>query len=443
MNRTHSIAARRIGAALATGTVVLGAATAAQAAPASTPVSSTPVSPTPVSPTPVTPATAIGEQGSNRPEGNPDPVGGLVTSEELLDTTVENGQKQSLRLGFKVTGDNPVQGAELGVHLPPGLELNPQERPSNCEHFKVDPVREYRDEYLFCSFTGTFEPGKYYRLDTGLNITATPELWRDLFYVSWTPGGQPMYKPQQGGVKGNAAAIKVIPAEPFKEWRFWGREVPVENPANQPDFTVDGATGSGPAGGQVLLDPGWQIKGTGSVATTAADDNVVETEFVLPPGISFVGGRPGPEGRRVFGGTGGSVKGVFKIESWVKPGTYHGEYRYKADRGPGHLKIADIDRDLRNNAAGLTITVTPADGQQPSPSTSASASPSPSGSTSTSPSASATTAPSTGNTPGPNGGTGGILANTGSAAQTAGALAAVTLTLGGALYALARRRRSA
>ncbi|MEJ8645396.1 hypothetical protein WKI68_37620 [Streptomyces sp. MS1.HAVA.3] len=144
LNRTHSTAARRIGAALAAGTVVLGAATTAQAAPA---------------PTPVTPATEVGEQGPNRPEDNPDPFGGLVTSEELLDTTVENGQKQSLRLGFKVTGDKPVQGAELGVHLPPGLELNPQERPSNCEHFKVDPVREYRDEYLFCSFTGTFEPG--------------------------------------------------------------------------------------------------------------------------------------------------------------------------------------------------------------------------------------------------------------------------------------------
>lgn len=352
LNRTHSTPAQRIGAALAAGTVVLGAATTAQAA-------SEPV------PTPVAPATVVGEQGPNRPEGNPDPFGGLVTSEELLDTTVENGQKQSLRLGFKVTGDKPVQGAELGVHLPPGLELNPQERPSNCEHFKVDPVREYRDEYLFCSFTGTFEPGKYYRIDTGLNITATPELWRDLFYVSWTPGGKPMYKPQQGGVKGTAAALEVAPSEPFKEWHFWGREVSVGNPANQPDFTVDGATGSGPAGGQVLLDPGWQIKGTGSVATTAIDDNVVETEFVLPPGITFVGGRPGPEGRRVFGGTGGSVKGTFKIESWVKPGTYQGEYRYKADRGAGHLKIADIDRDLTNNTARLTITVTPPAGRSP------------------------------------------------------------------------------
>ncbi|CAM5617185.1 hypothetical protein [Streptomyces avidinii] len=427
-NRTHSNATRRIGAALAVGTVVLGAATTAQAAPA---------------PSPVTPATGVDKQGPNRPEGDPDPFGGLVTSEELLDTTVESGQKQSLRLGFKVTGDKPVQGAELGVQLPPGLDLNPQERPSNCEHFKVDPVREYRDAYLFCSFTGTFEPGKYYRLDTGLNITATPKLWRDLFYVSWTPGGQPIYKPQQGGVKGTAAAIKATPSEPFKEWRSWGREVLVENPANQPDFTVDGATGSGPAGGQVLLNPGWQIKGTGSVATTAADDNVVETEFVLPPGISFAGGRPGPEGRRVFGGTGGSVKGIFKIESWVKPGTYHGEYRYKADRGPGHLKIADIDRDLGNNTAGLTITVTPASGPQPGPSTSVSASPSPSGSTAPSASASASTAPSTGNTPAPNGGTGGNLANTGSAALAAGGLAAAALTLGGALYALARRRRSA
>ncbi|MFI7358062.1 hypothetical protein ACIBTP_29590 [Streptomyces avidinii] len=430
MNRTHSTAARRIGAALAAGTVVLGAATTAQAAPAP-------------APSPVTPPAAVGKQGPNRAEGDPDPFGGLVTSEELLDTTVENGQKQSLRLGFKVTGDKPVQGAELGVHLPPGLELNPQERPSNCEHFKVDPVREYRDEYLFCSFTGTFEPGKYYRLDTGLNITAAPELWRDLFYVTWTPGGKPIYKPQQGGVKGTAAAIKVTPSEPFKEWSFWGREVTVENPANQPDFTVNGATGSGPAGGQVLLNPGWQIKGTGSVATTAADDNVVETEFVLPPGISFVGGRPGPEGRRVFGGTGGSVKGNFKIESWVKPGTYHGEYRYKADRGPGHLKIADIDRDLGNNTAGLTITVTPAGEPQPGPSTSASASPSPSGSTTPSASASASTAPGTGNLPGPNGGSGGNLANTGSAALAAGGLAAAALTLGGALYAMARRRRSA
>ncbi|MFB6561877.1 hypothetical protein ACFCYH_23875 [Streptomyces sp. NPDC056400] len=436
MNRTHSTAARRIGAALAAGTVVLGAATTAQAAPV---------------PTPAKPATEVGKQGPNRPEGDTDPFGGLVTSEELLDTTVENGQKQSLRLGFKVSGDKPVQGAELSVHLPPGLELNPQERPSNCEHFKVDPVREYRDEYLFCSFTGTFEPGKYYRLDTGLNITATPELWRDLFYVSWTPGGKQIYKPQQGGVKGTAAAIQVTPSEAFKEWGFWGREVPVGNPANQPDFTVDGATGSGPAGGQVLLNPGWQIKGTGSVATTALDDKVVETEFVLPPGISFVSGRPGPEGRRVFGGTGGSVKGIFKIESWVKPGTYHGEYRYKTDRGPGQLKIADIDRDLGNNTAALTITVTPASDPQPGPSTSASASPSPSGSTTPSASASASasastatvTATGTGNTPGPNGGTGGNLANTGSAALAAGGLGAAALTLGGALYAMARRRRSA
>ncbi|MEU2451160.1 hypothetical protein ABZ605_13965 [Streptomyces sp. NPDC012765] len=430
MNRTHSTAAQRIGAALAVGTVVLGAATSAQAAPA---------------PSPVTPATEVGKQGPNQPEGNPDPFGGLVTSEELLDTTVENGQKQSLRLGFKVTGDKPVQGAELGVHLPPGLELNAQERPSNCEHFKVDPVREYRDEYLFCSFTGTFEPGKYYRLDTGLNITATPELWRDLFYVTWTPGGKPVYKPQQGGVKGTAAAVKVVPSEAFKEWHFWGREVSVGNPVNQVDFTVDGATGSGPAGGQVLLNPGWQIKGTGSVATMALDDTVVEAEFVLPPGISFAGGRPGPEGRRVFGGTGGSVKGTFKIEPWVKPGTYHGEYRYKTDRGPGRLNIADIDRDLGNNSAGLTITVTPADGAQPGPSTSATASASPSPSASTAPSASASTstAPGTGNTPGPNGGSGGNLANTGSAALAAGGLAAAAVTLGGALYAVARRRRSA
>ncbi|MFD4919456.1 hypothetical protein ACFWNR_40430 [Streptomyces virginiae] len=431
LNRAHSTAARRIGAALAAGTVVLGAATTAHAAPAP-------------APGPVTPANPVGGQGPNRPEANrEDPFGGLVASEELLDTTVENGQKQSLRLGFKVAGDKPVEGAELGVHLPPGLELNPQERPSNCEHFKVDPVREYRDEYLFCSFTGTFEPGKYYRLDTGLNVTATPELWRDLFYVSWTPGGKPIYKPQQGGVKGTAAAVKVAPSEPFKEWSFWGREVPVGNPANQPDFTVSGATGSGPAGGQVLLNPGWQIKGTGSVATTALDDNVVETEFVLPPGISFVGGRPGPEGRRVFGGTGGSVKGIFKIEPWVKPGTYHGEYRYKVDRGPGQLKIADIDRDLGNNTAGLTITVTAAGKPQPGPSTSASTSPSPSGSTTPSASASASTAPGTGNAPGPNGGSGGNLANTGSTALAAGGLAAAAVTLGGALYAMARRRRSA
>ncbi|GAA2637265.1 hypothetical protein GCM10010425_45160 [Streptomyces spororaveus] len=432
LNRKYSTSAWRIGAALAAGTVVLGPATTAQAAPV---------------PSPGAPVPAVGEKGPNRPAGDPAQLDGLVTSEELLDTTVENGQKQSLRLGFKVTGDKPVQGAELGVHLPPGLELNAQERPSNCEHFKVDPVREYRDEYLFCSFTGTFEPGKYYRLETGLNVTATPELWRDLFYVSWTPGGRPIYKPEQGGVKGTAAAVKVAPSEPFKEWSFWGREVPVANPANQPDFTVTGAVGSGPAGGQVLLDPGWQIKGTGSVATTALEDSVVEAEFALPPGISFVSGRPGPEGRRVFGGTGGSVKGIFKIESWVKPGTYHGEYRYKADRGPGHLKIADIDRDLGNNTAGLTITVTPAGGQQPEPSTSASASasPSPSGSASASPSpsASASTAPGTGNIPGPNGGTGGNLANTGSAALAAGGLAAVALTLGGALYAMNRRRRSA
>ncbi|WP_030765520.1 hypothetical protein [Streptomyces sp. NRRL F-2664] len=154
-------------------------------------------------------------------------------------------------------------------------------------------MRDYRDEYLFCSFTSTFEPGTYHRLDTGLNLTATPQLWRDSFYVSWNPGGKPAYKPQQGGVEGTAAALKVAPSEPFKEWPFWGREVSVENPANQPDFTVHGATGSGPAGGQVLLDPGWQIKGTGSAATTAADDNAVETEFVLPSGISFVAGRPG------------------------------------------------------------------------------------------------------------------------------------------------------
>ncbi|MFD5877670.1 hypothetical protein [Streptomyces yangpuensis] len=429
MNRTHSPAARRIGAALAAGTVVWGAVTTAHAAS---------------EPAPMPPATAAGKQDPSRtPATQPDPSGGLVTSEELLDTTVENGQKQSLRLGFKVTSDKPVQGAELGVHLPPGLELNPQEMPSNCEHFKVDPVRDYRDEYLFCSFTGTFEPGTYHRLDTGLNLTATPELWRDHFYVSWNPGGKPAYKPQQGGVKGTAAALKVAPSEPFKEWRFWGREVSVENPANQPDFTVHGATGSGPAGGQVLLDPGWQIKGTGSAATTAADDNAVETEFVLPPGISFVAGRPGPEGRRVFGGTGGSVKGTFKIESWVKPGTYHGEYRYKADRGPGRLQIADIDRDLRNNTAALTITVTPAEGTQPGPSTSASASPSPSASTTPSASASASTTPATGNAPGPNGSTGGNLADTGSTALAAGGLAAVTLTLGAALYATARRRRSA
>ncbi|MEW5530018.1 MULTISPECIES: hypothetical protein [Streptomyces] len=429
-NRTHSTAARRIGAALAVGTVVLGAATTAQAAPA---------------PTPVTPSTALGEQDPNRTAGNPDSFGGLVTSEELLDTTVENGQKQSLRLGFKVAADKPVQGAELGIALPPGLELNPAERPSNCEHFKVDPVREYRDEYLFCSFTGTFEPGKYYRLDTGLNVTATPELWRDLFYVTWTPGGKPIYKPEQGGVKGTAAALKVAPSEPFKEWGFWGREVSVGNPANQVDFTVTGATGSGPAGGQALLNPGWQIKGTGSVAVTALEANVAETEFVLPPGITFVGGHTGPEGRRVAGGTGGSVKGIFKIESWVKPGTYQGEYRYKADRGPGLPPMADIDRDLGNNKAALTITVTPAEGPQPSPSTSASASASPSPSASATPtaSASATTTTGTGNTPGPNGGTGGNLANTGSAALAAGGLSAVALTLGGALYAMARRRRSA
>ncbi|MGW7439257.1 hypothetical protein [Streptomyces sp. NPDC054849] len=171
----------------------------------------------------------------------------------------------------------------------------------------------------------------------------------------------------------------------------------------------------------MLLTPGWQIKGTGSVATTAADDNVVETEFVLPPGISFAGGRPGPEGRRVFGGTGGSVKGIFKIESWVKPGTYHG--------------------DLGNNTAGLTITVRPAGGPQPGPSTSPS--PSPSGSTAPSASASASTAPSRQHPrperryrrqPGQ---------HTGSAALAAGGLAAVALTLGGALYAMARRRRSA
>ncbi|MFJ3633305.1 hypothetical protein [Streptomyces sp. NPDC090112] len=426
LNRTHSTAARRIAAALAAGTVVLGAATTAQAAQV---------------PTPGTPATGSGQQGSHRPAGHPDQFGGLVTAEELLDTTVENGQKQSLRLGFKVTADKPVQGAELGVHLPPGLELNPAERPSNCEHFKVDPVREYRDEYLFCTFTGTFEPGKHYRLDTGLNVTATPELWRDLFYVTWTPGGKPIYKPEQGGVRGTAAALKVAPSEPFKDWGFWGREVTVGNPANQVDFTVTGATGSGPAGGQVLLNPGWQIKGTGSVAVTALEADVVETEFVLPPGITFAGGRTGPEGRRVSGGTGGSVKGIFKIESWVKPGIYHGEYRYKADRGAGLPPMADIDRDLGNNKAALTITVTPAEGPQPSPTTSGSASPSPSASPT--PTASATTTTATGNTPGPNGGTGGNLADTGSVALTTGGLAAAAVTLGAALYATTRRRRSA
>ncbi|WP_371586968.1 hypothetical protein [Streptomyces virginiae] len=110
-------------------------------------------------------------------------------------------------------------------------------------------------------------------------------------------------------------------------------------------------------------------------------------------------------------GTGGSVKGIFKIEPWVKPGTYHGEYRYKVDRGPGQLKIADIDRDLGNNTAGLTITVTAAGKPQPGPSTSASTTPSAS--------ASASTAPGAGNAPGPKGGSGGNL------------------------YAMARRRRSA
>ncbi|MFK0011357.1 hypothetical protein [Streptomyces sp. NPDC091027] len=425
---THSTAVRRIGAALAAGTVVLGAATAAQAAPV---------------PTPGTPGTGAGLQGLNRPAGTPDSFAGLAVSEELLDTTVENGQKQNLRLGFKVIADQPVQGAELGVHLPPGLELNPAERPSNCEHFKVDPVREYRDEYLFCSFTGTFEPGKHYRLDTGLNVTATPELWRDSLYVTWTPGGKPIYKPEQGGVKGTAAALKVAPSEPFKDRGFWGREVAVGNPVNQVDFTVTGATGSGPAGGQVLLNPGWQIKGTGSVAVTPLEANVVETEFVLPPGITFAGGRTGPEGRRVAGGTGGSVKGIFKIESWVKPGTYHGEYRYKADRGAGFPPMADIDRDLGNNKAALTITVTPAEGTQPSPTASASASPSPSASATPTATASATPTTATGNTPGPNGGTGGNLANTGSVALTAGGLAAAAVTLGAALYATARRRRSA
>ncbi|MFD8416195.1 hypothetical protein ACFV2Q_31355 [Streptomyces sp. NPDC059650] len=424
-NHTHVTVAQRIGAALAAGALVLGAEAVAQAAP---------------SPSPAVPDAAVGKQQSQTgPKGSPDPFGGLATSEELLDTTVENGQKQNLPLGFTVTGDKPVQGAELGIHLPPGLELSPQERPSNCEHFTVDPVRDYDDEMLFCSFTGTFEPGKYYRIDPGLNVTAAPELWRDRFYVTWTPGGRPIYKPEQGGVKGTAAAVKVVPSEPFKAWRFWGREVWVENPANKPDFTVNGSTGSGPAGGQVLLNPGWQIKGTGSVATTAADGKVVETEFVLPPGISFVGGRPGPEGRRVFGGTGGSVKGVFKIEPWVRPGTYLGEYRYKSDRRPGELAIADIDRDLGNNAAKLTITVTPAVDPQPSPSTSASATPSPSASAS----ASASTTPSTGNTPGPNGGTGGKLADTGSTALAAGGLGAAAVTLGGALYAVGRRRRSA
>ncbi|MYV73270.1 hypothetical protein GT352_04805 [Streptomyces sp. SID1046] len=142
----------------------------------------------------------------------------------------------------------------------------------------------------------------------------------------------------------------------------------------------------------------------------------------------------------MFGGTGGSVKGIFKIEPWVKPGTYHGEYRYKVDRGPGQLKIADIDRDLGNNTAGLTITVTAAGKPQPGPSTSASTSPSPSGSTT--PSASASTAPGAGNAPGPKGGSGGNLANTGSTALVAGGLAAAAVTLGGALYAMARRRRS-
>ncbi|MEW2418456.1 hypothetical protein AB0953_32915 [Streptomyces sp. NPDC046866] len=424
LNRALATAAPRIGAVLTAGALVWGAGAVAQAAP---------------SPTPALPDTAAGSQSPDGPKGSPDQFRGLATSEELLDTTVENGQKQSLRLGFRVIADKPVQGAELGIHLPPGLELNAQERPSNCEYFKVDPVREYRDAYLFCSFTGTFEPGAYYRIDTGLTVTATPVLWRDRFYVTWTPGGKPIYKPEQGGVKGTAAAIKAVPSDPFKEWPFWGREVAVENPANQPDFTVDGATGSGPAGGQVLLNPGWQIKGTGSVATAAADGKVVETEFVLPPGISFVGGRPGPEGRRVFGGTGGSVKGIFKIEPWVKPGTYLGEYRYKADRGPGELSIADIDRDLGNNAAKLTITVTPADTTpQPGPSASASASatPSPSASAST-----GTTAPA--NAAGPNGGTGGNLADTGSSALAMGGLAAVAVTLGGALYAVARRRRSA
>ncbi|MEU6862206.1 hypothetical protein ABZ924_02840 [Streptomyces sp. NPDC046876] len=420
MNRTCGTAAQRIGAALAASGLVLGAAAVAQAAP---------------SPTPAIPDSAAAKQSQSGPNGSPDAYEGLVTSEELLDTTVGNGQKQSLRLGFKVVGDKPVEGAELGVALPPGLELNPQERPSNCEHFKLDPVRDYRDERLFCSFTGTFEPGKYYRIDTGLNVTATPELWRDLFYVSWTPGGRPIYKPEQGGVKGTAAAIKVVPSEPFKEWRGWGHEVAVENPANQPDFTVHGAAGSGPAGGQVLLNPGWEIKGTGSVAATALDAKVAETEFVLPPGISFVGGRLGPEGRRVFGGTGGSVKGIFKIEPWVKPGTYLGEYRYKTERGPGELKIADIDRDLGNNAAKLTITVTPAESPQPSPSASASASATPS------PSASAGTTSGAGNTPAPNGGTGGSLASTGSTALTVGGLAVAAVTVGGALYAVGRRRR--
>ncbi|MEV7617121.1 hypothetical protein [Streptomyces sp. NPDC089799] len=434
-NRTRTRATQRTAAALAAGALVLGAAAVAQAAP---------------SPSPVIPDTTPGKQSQDAAKKNPDPFHGLATSEELLDTTVENGQKQSLRLGFTVIGDKPVQGAELGIHLPPGLELNPQERPSNCEHFKVDPVREYRDEYLFCSFTGTFEPGRYYRIDTGLNITATPELWKDLFYVTWTPGGRPVYKPERGGARGTAAPVKVVPSEPFKAWHFWGREVTVGNPANQPDFTVHGATGTGPAGGRVLLDPGWQINGTGSVAATGADSKVAETEFELPPGISFVGGRPGPEGRRVFGGTGGSVKGIFKIEPWVKPGTYLGEYRYKAERGPGELRIADIDRDLGNNAAKLTITVTPAATPQPSPSTSASASPSPSASAtaSPSPSSSASTTPGTGastpgNTPGPDGGTGGNLANTGSTALTAGGLAAGAVTLGAALYAVTRRRRSA
>ncbi|MFE5866939.1 hypothetical protein ACFQ77_41245 [Streptomyces virginiae] len=137
----------------------------------------------------------------------------------------------------------------------------------------------------------------------------------------------------------------------------------------------------------------------------------------------------------MFGGTGGSVKGIFKIEPWVKPGTYHGEYRYKVDRGPGQLKIADIDRDLGNNTAGLTITVTAAGKPQPGPSTSASTTPSAS--------AFASSAPGAGNAPGPNGGSGGNLANTGSTALVAGGRAAAAVTLGGVLYAMARRRRSA
>ncbi|MFF1784258.1 hypothetical protein [Streptomyces virginiae] len=194
------------------------------------------------------------------------------------------------------------------------------------------------------------------------------------------------------------------PSEPFKEWSFWGREVPVGNPANQPDFTVSGATGSGPAGGQVLLDPGWQIKGTGSVATTALDDNVVETEFVLPPGPR---GSPGVRRDRRLGQGDLQDRAV-------------GQARYVPRRvpvqgrpGPGQLKIADIDRDLGNNTAGLTITVTAAGKPQPGPSTSASTTPSASAS------ASASTAPGAGNAPGPKGGSGGNL------------------------YAMARRRRSA